>query len=48
MLARLPGGATMSRLQDLPAGWGIVVDDVAAALAACAVLHAAALAWKAW
>jgi len=36
------------KLQDLPAGWGIVVDDVAAALAACAVLHAAALAWKAW
>ena len=30
------------RLQDLPGGWGIVVDDVAAALAACAVLQAAA------
>lgn len=31
------------KLQDLPGGWGIVVDDVAAALAACAVLHG--LAW---
>ncbi|MFA5058994.1 MAG: phosphatidylglycerophosphatase A [Opitutaceae bacterium] len=36
------------RLQDLPAGWGIVIDDVAAALAACAVLHAAAWAWSLW
>lgn len=36
------------KLEDLPAGWGIVVNDVAAALAACLVLHAAALAWKAW
>ena len=26
-------------LQDLPGGWGVVVDDVAAALAACVVLH---------
>jgi phosphatidylglycerophosphatase A len=36
------------RLQDLPGGWGIVVDDVAAALATCAVLHSAAWAWKAF
>jgi phosphatidylglycerophosphatase A len=36
------------RLQDLPGGWGIVSDDVAAALAACAVLHAAAWAWRLW
>jgi phosphatidylglycerophosphatase A len=36
------------KLQDLPGGWGIVVDDAAAALAACAVLHAAAWAWRAW
>jgi phosphatidylglycerophosphatase A len=36
------------KLQDLPGGWGIVVDDVAAALAACAVLHASAWAWRAW
>jgi phosphatidylglycerophosphatase A len=34
------------KLQDLPGGWGIVVDDVAAALATCAVLHGAAWAWK--
>jgi phosphatidylglycerophosphatase A len=27
------------RLQRLPGGWGIVVDDVAAALASCLVLH---------
>jgi phosphatidylglycerophosphatase A len=36
------------KLEDLPGGWGIVADDVAAALAACAVLHGAAWAWKAW
>jgi phosphatidylglycerophosphatase A len=35
------------RLQALPGGWGIVVDDTAAALAACAVLHAARWAWGA-
>jgi phosphatidylglycerophosphatase A len=29
------------RLQNLPQGWGIVVDDVAAALAACATMHVA-------
>lgn len=34
------------KLQDLPGGWGIVVDDVAAALAACAVLHGAAWIWR--
>jgi phosphatidylglycerophosphatase A len=33
------------RLQDLPAGWGIVVDDVAAALAACASLHVGVWLW---
>lgn len=27
-------------LQRLPAGWGVVADDVAAALATCATLHA--------
>jgi phosphatidylglycerophosphatase A len=27
------------KLQDLPGGWGVVIDDVAAALAACATLH---------
>ena len=30
-------------LQKLPGGWGVVADDVGAALAACAVLHLAAL-----
>ena len=29
------------RLQNLPGGWGVVADDVAAALASCAVLHVA-------
>ena len=33
------------RLQAWPAGWGIVVDDVAAALAACATLHLGAWLW---
>ena len=32
--------------KDLPAGWGIVIDDVAAALAACATLHAGVWAWR--
>jgi len=35
----------IARLQDLPGGWGVVVDDLAAALAACATLHAAVWAW---
>ena len=35
----------ISRLQALPAGWGVVVDDLAAALAAGATLHAAGWAW---
>lgn len=34
------------RLQDLPGGWGIVVDDVAAALAACVALHGLAWFWR--
>ena len=33
------------RLQAWPGGWGIVVDDVAAALAACATMHAGAWLW---
>jgi phosphatidylglycerophosphatase A len=33
------------RLQDLPGGWGVVVDDVAAALATCAVMHLAHWGW---
>ena len=35
----------ISKLQDLTGGWGVVIDDVAAALAACAVLHIAAAGW---
>lgn len=34
------------RLQSLPGGWGVVADDIAAALAACATLHLAAWIWK--
>jgi phosphatidylglycerophosphatase A len=29
------------KLQDLPSGWGVVIDDVAAALATCLTLHLA-------
>ena len=36
----------IAKLQDLPAGWGIVIDDVAAALAACVTLHAVAWGWR--
>ena len=35
----------IARLQSWPGGWGIVVDDVAAALAACATLQAGAWLW---
>lgn len=38
----------ISRLQNLPGGWGVVADDFAAALAACATLHAAGWAWLRW
>jgi phosphatidylglycerophosphatase A len=33
------------KLQDLPAGWGVVVDDLVAALAACASMHLLKYAW---
>lgn len=33
------------RLQDLPGGWGVVVDDLAAALATCVTLHAMQWLW---
>ncbi len=33
------------RLQSLPGGWGVVIDDSAAALATCATLHLGTLAW---
>lgn len=35
----------IGRLQHLPAGWGVVADDAAAALAACAALHAGVWVW---
>lgn len=38
----------ISRLQDLTAGWGVVADDVAAALLTCAVMHGAHAGWLAW
>jgi phosphatidylglycerophosphatase A len=36
----------ISRLQELPGGWGVVADDVAAALAASATLHLGAWVWS--
>lgn len=36
----------IARLQRWPGGWGVVADDVAAALAAAVALHALALAWR--
>ena len=38
----------ISRLQELPGGWGVVADDLAAALATSATLHAAGWAWRTW
>lgn len=35
----------IARLQSLPGGWGVVADDVAAALAACAALHVGVWVW---
>jgi len=35
----------IARLQRLPGGWGVVIDDTAAALAACATLHVLAHFW---
>lgn len=35
----------INQLQRLPGGWGIVADDLAAALAACATLHIGAWCW---
>jgi phosphatidylglycerophosphatase A len=34
------------QLQALPAGWGVVADDLAAALAACATLHVGVWVWS--
>lgn len=33
------------RIQNLAGGWGVVLDDTAAALATCAVMHLARLIW---
>lgn len=41
-----PGG--IGRLQSLPGGWGVVADDLDAALVACAVMPAAKAAWLVW
>lgn len=35
----------IARLQRLPGGWGVVMDDLAAALAAAVTLHLGAWAW---
>jgi phosphatidylglycerophosphatase A len=35
----------INSLQSLPGGWGVVVDDTAAALATCATLHLAHALW---
>ena len=37
----------ISRLLRCPAGWGVVVDDVAAALATCGALHIGHVLWSA-
>jgi phosphatidylglycerophosphatase A len=36
----------IARLQSLPGGWGVVADDLAAALATCATLHIAVWLWS--
>jgi phosphatidylglycerophosphatase A len=38
----------IKRLQALPGGWGVVADDVAAAVAACVSLHALVWLWARW
>ncbi|HYP16661.1 MAG TPA: phosphatidylglycerophosphatase A [Opitutus sp.] len=38
----------IKRLQSLPGGWGVVADDLVAALAACATMHIAKYAWLVW
>lgn len=35
----------IARLQNLPDGWGVVADDVAAALATCGCLHVLGISW---
>ncbi len=38
----------IARLQSLPGGWGVVADDLAAALATCASLHLLGWGWGLW
>lgn len=38
----------IGRLQKLPGGWGVVADDLAAALVACAVMHLGNAIWMTW
>ncbi len=38
----------IGQLQSLPGGWGVVADDLAAALAACATLHIGVWVWTQW
>lgn len=38
----------ISKLQRLPGGLGVVIDDTAAALAACGSLHLVACLWSRW
>lgn len=36
----------IKKLQYLPGGWGVTVDDTAAALATCLTLHSSAFLWR--
>jgi len=38
----------IKKLQFLPGGWGVTVDDTVAALAACVTMHATHFAWLKW
>ena len=38
----------IKKLQDLPGGWGVTIDDTVAALAACGTMHAIHAAWMQW
>lgn len=38
----------IAKLQDLSGGWGVTLDDTAAALAACVTMHAGYWAWLLW
>jgi phosphatidylglycerophosphatase A len=38
----------IKKLQYLPGGWGVTVDDTVAALAACVTMHAAHFGWLLW